>query len=157
MNRQTLAIIAVISTGSIISGLAYGVTNGSIITGDLTVTGTCTGCSSGPVINYTGDGSQNHHIISFSSGTIQHDVRILDLSNGGSFSTDGVTYITATNNYVYISSGENAYTPIRIINNSTLLTSSQIDVGVLYNAIQVASPGTKAVNENTINYQLVVG
>ena len=44
MNRQTLAIIAIIATGSIISGLAYGVTNGSIIVGDLTITGTCTGC-----------------------------------------------------------------------------------------------------------------
>ena len=38
MNRQTLAIIAIIATGSILSGLAYGVTNGSIIVGDLTIT-----------------------------------------------------------------------------------------------------------------------
>ena len=44
MNRQNLLILAIIGTGSILSGLAYGVTNGQIIVGDLTITGTCTGC-----------------------------------------------------------------------------------------------------------------
>lgn len=54
MNRQHLLILAIIGTGSILSGLAYGVTNGSIIVGDLTVTGTCTGCGgSGDFTTYS--------------------------------------------------------------------------------------------------------
>lgn len=44
MNRQSLLIIAIIAGGSILSGLAYGVTNGTIVVGDLTITGTCSGC-----------------------------------------------------------------------------------------------------------------
>ncbi len=44
MNRQSLLIIAIIAGGSILSGLAYGVSNGTIVVGDITVTGTCTGC-----------------------------------------------------------------------------------------------------------------
>ena len=39
MNRQSLLIIAIIGIGSIISGLAYGVSNGSIIVDTLTVNG----------------------------------------------------------------------------------------------------------------------
>lgn len=46
MKRESIAIFAIIAAGSFL-GLAYGVTNGSILTGDLTVTGTCTGCGGG--------------------------------------------------------------------------------------------------------------
>jgi hypothetical protein len=45
MKKQPLIISLIILAGITSSGLAYAVTNGSIITGDLTVTGTCTGCS----------------------------------------------------------------------------------------------------------------
>lgn len=44
MNRQNILIILIIATGSTLGGLAYGVTNGAIIVGDLTVTDLCIGC-----------------------------------------------------------------------------------------------------------------
>lgn len=45
VKRQTLAIILILIAGG--TSTAFAVTNGSIITGDLTVTGTCTGCGGG--------------------------------------------------------------------------------------------------------------
>ena len=47
MKKQTLAIFAIVITGFIIGGIAYAqtvITDTSITTPNLTVTGTCTGC-----------------------------------------------------------------------------------------------------------------
>lgn len=67
MNRkQILTIISIVAFSGVTS-LVYGVTNGTIIVGDLTVTGTCTGCSSG------GEGSFTSYTTLF-NGTITGSV-----------------------------------------------------------------------------------
>lgn len=95
MNRQSLLIIAIIAGGSVLSGLAYGVTNGTIVVGDLTITGTCSGC--GTENDYT-----SYNTV-FYNNTNSVDAAFIDdfhISNTGA-----ATIATASHSYVISSSG----------------------------------------------------
>lgn len=66
--NQKLIIILILIAGGISSSLAYGVTNGTIIVGDITITGTCHGCSK--TINYVIDNTTvNATTLSFNSSS----------------------------------------------------------------------------------------
>jgi len=87
-----LLIIAIIAGGSVLSGLAYGVSNGTIVVGDLTVTGTCSGCG---VV----EGGYTTWAVSLNStiaGTNGNPVMALQTS------TDGSVIVSNTNDKVAI-------------------------------------------------------
>jgi hypothetical protein len=156
LTKQLAIIIGIIATGFIISSIAYAqttVTDTSITTQNLNVTGTCTGCGGGSaIVNYTGNGSTSPTFIRHNLGTLPTTIYITDLNDSGT-SSMGVTTLINTKNYVTIISGNDNYAPFRLVNNN-IVNSTSVDVGSVFNSIQTQSNAHEA-NYLNINYQLV--
>ena len=127
MNRQNLLILIIIIGGSTLGGLAYGVTNGSIIVGDLTVTNSCSGCLQSQTITYTGDGSvvSRHITVGFQPKIILIQAQG---NNAGGFIITNQTYL-----FGHIQSGGSTF-HFNGADNGLYTGVNRVDVGNLNNA-----------------------
>lgn len=169
-SRKLFIIFTIIVSGSILSGLAYGVSNGSIIVGDLTVTGSCIGCggeheftSWSTILNGTISGTSGKQTMDIS---VSNDGSVLDLDQGSKISlvlvNGTVIFVTSTPNYnlaipVFSQSSTGEYkivetnTGIDVYKNNvhiqTLgLTLSQFKFGSLGNEGIAISPDGKYIS-----------
>lgn len=130
MNKQLIAILSIVAIGSIL-GVAYAtgtvITNTGITTGNLVVTGTCTGCGAG-------EGSYSNY------NTIQ-----LNTTIGTAFIATQYTSMSISNNgnVVFGSNGNNTAVTI----GGTIIKS-----GSSY----ASAPGVDIAQSITGEYQLIV-
>jgi len=142
MNRQSLLIIAIIAGGSILSGLAYGVTNGSIVVGNITVTSTCSGCA-------TVEGTYSSWAVSLNSTIAGSNGNpVMALQTG----TDGSVIVSNTNDRVAIVKLDGTVvtvttTPSNADNNGQ--QSSAQSLSGTYKAI-LTSAGVTVYKNNTL-------
>jgi len=141
LNRQSLFIIAIIAGGSVLSGLAYGVTNGSIVVGTLTVTGSCSGCiGSGSFTTYAK--SLNSTIAGSSGDSVVGLQTALDGSVIVSNSADKVSIVKLDGTVVIVNSAPSGFV------NSGEVSSAQSTDGVY--KILLTSSGINVYKSSTL-------
>lgn len=169
MNRQSLLIIAIIASGSILSGLAYGVTNGSIIVGDLTVTGNCTGCGGSLIFSSWGtvvlDGTVSDGGNVVQNSEIDNNGNFVFMTGGvaptswferingtntsysaASFQAfDGVKIFSQSSDGKYQAIYDDSTHKIHITNNGTSLYDITLDFATKYNA---GNAGSVSISPN---------
>lgn len=144
--------------GSVLSGLAYGVTNGSITVGDLTVTGTCSNCGAGSGTFTTWSKITDFTTDSFTSNTNNWvdaavtntgTFTISNLNTTVVYDKDGTvvtSYRSANDDFAsqpsqflgrsvdgtYVSAYDFTPHQVRIYTNGTLLTSIPVDTTSKY-------------------------
>lgn len=132
MNKQSLLIIAIIGVGSVLSGLAYGVSNGSIIVDTLTVNGQQIGEGTWTTwaksLNSTVAGSSGDSVIALQTGV---DGSTLISNSGDKVSVvklDGTVVIVNSAPSGFVNSGEQSSAQSMTGEYKTLLTSTGINV-----------------------------
>lgn len=101
-------------------------------------------------VNYTGDG-QASHIVSHGLGKIPTLIYICNMTDAPAFNIDIVAIIVITDTHIFIVSGNNAYSPIRLA-IGTVVTATNVDVGAIQVPTNANTSNTAAKNYKMISF-----